>query len=75
MTTTVSKRMTITVPDSVYIDLEVWAEHQGRPTANLAAYLIEVGIRDAKRRGEFKSQDDRQSQLERSQGTNGGFKP
>lgn len=49
----VSKRFTVTVPDSVFEDLEVWSNAQGRPTANLAAFLIEVGIRGAKESGEF----------------------
>ena len=50
----VSKRIMVTIPDSVYNDLTEWAEQQGRPTANLAAYLVEVGIRDGKTKGEFK---------------------
>jgi hypothetical protein len=50
----VSKRIYVTLPDTVHEDLEGWAEYQGRPTANLAAYLIELGIREAKERGEFK---------------------
>lgn len=29
-------------------DLEAWAKYQGRPTANLGAYLVESGIRKAK---------------------------
>ncbi len=49
----VSKRFTVTLPDSVFEDLEVLADAQGRPTANLAAFLIEIGIRQAKEGGEF----------------------
>ncbi|WP_396336369.1 ribbon-helix-helix domain-containing protein [Fischerella sp. JS2] len=48
-----SKRFTVTLPDSVFEDLEVLADIQGRPTANLAAFLIEIGIRQAKESGEF----------------------
>lgn len=48
----VSKRINITLPDSVLEDLEWWADAQGRPTANLAAYLIEVSIKEAKARNE-----------------------
>lgn len=51
----VSKRFTVTVPDSVFEELENWADCQGRPTANLAAYLIEAGIRQAKLEGEYKT--------------------
>ncbi len=51
----VSKRVNLTLPDVVYDELEAWAEFQGRPTANLAAYLVESAIREAKERGEFKT--------------------
>jgi hypothetical protein len=57
----VSKRFTVTIPDSVFDDLEEWADYQGRPTANLAAYLIEAGIRQAKVEGEFKTLKDEPS--------------
>jgi CopG-like RHH_1 or ribbon-helix-helix domain, RHH_5 len=49
----VSKRFTVTVPDSVFEDLEILADTQGRPTANLAAFLIELGIKQIKESGEF----------------------
>lgn len=49
----VSKRFTITVPDSLFEELEEWAESQGRPTANLAAFLVEVGVKNAKDKGDF----------------------
>jgi predicted DNA-binding protein len=49
----VSKRFTVTLPDSVFENLELLAQAQGRPTANLAAFLIEVGISQIKERGEF----------------------
>ncbi|KYC37393.1 hypothetical protein WA1_48215 [Scytonema hofmannii PCC 7110] len=48
-----SKRINVTLPDSVLEDLEAWAEFQGRPTANLAAFLIEMSIKLAKHNGEF----------------------
>ncbi|GAB1540506.1 hypothetical protein NUACC21_31750 [Scytonema sp. NUACC21] len=48
-----SKRINVTLPDSVLEDLEVWAAYQGRPTANLAAFLIEMSIKLAKDNGEF----------------------
>ena len=49
----VSKRVNLTIPDVVYEELEAWAEYQGRPTANLAAYLVESAIRKAKEKGEL----------------------
>lgn len=45
MDKTVSKRFTVTLPDAVFEDLEKWAGSEGRPTANLAAYLIEQAVR------------------------------
>lgn len=49
-----SKRVNLTLPDLVYEELEAWAEYQGRPTANLAAYLVESAIRKAKEKGEYR---------------------
>lgn len=48
-----SKRINVTLPDTVLEDLERWAQVQGRPTANLAAFLIEIAIKQAKERGEI----------------------
>ena len=60
--TDVSKRVNLTLPDIVYDNLEAWAEYQGRPVANLAAYLVESSIREAKEKGEFKTMKDKESQ-------------
>jgi hypothetical protein len=46
--------------------LEAWAEYQGRPVANLAAYLVESSIREAKEKGEFKTLKDKESQKSES---------
>ena len=51
----VSKRVLVTLPDTVSADLEAWAEYQGRATANLASFLIELGLRQAKAAGEFRT--------------------
>lgn len=63
-----SKRVNLTLPDVVYEDLEAWAEYQGRPTANLAAYLVESAIREAKEKGEFRilEKSNKESQTETS---------
>ncbi len=50
---TVSKRIHVTLPDSIYEALERWADNQGRPTANLAAFLIEVAVLEAQKTGEI----------------------
>ena len=50
----VSKRIMVTLPDAVAEELERWAGQQGRPTANLAAFLIETSIQTAKDRGDIK---------------------
>ena len=49
----VSKRVNLTLPDVVYEDLERWASLQGRPPANLGAFLVESAIRKAKELGEL----------------------
>ena len=52
----VSKRINVTLPDSVVDELEDWANAQGRSLANLAAFLLEVALKEAKDRGEIPSQ-------------------
>jgi hypothetical protein len=49
----VSKRVFVTLPDVVFEHLETWAEMQGRPTANLAGFIIETAIRKAIESGEL----------------------
>lgn len=49
----VSKRVFVTLPDAVFEELEQWANLEGRPTANLAAFLIETAVKEAKERGEI----------------------
>lgn len=48
-----SKRVNLTLPDVVYEDLERWAGLQGRPPANLGAFLVEAAIRKARESGEL----------------------
>lgn len=43
----VSRRVNVTLPDDAFEALDNWAELQGRPTANLAAFIIETAIREA----------------------------
>lgn len=49
----VSKRIHITLPDSIYEALERWADKQGRPTANLGSFLIEIAVLEAQKTGEI----------------------
>lgn len=49
----VSKRVGLTLPDGVFEELVEWADQQGRPAANLAAFLVETAIREAKESGEY----------------------
>ena len=49
----VSKRINVTLPDAVAELLEKWADHEGRPTANLAAYIIETAVREAETQEKF----------------------
>ena len=48
------KRITVTLPDQIAEALEEWASQQGRPTANLASFLIEQGIIQAQDKGLYK---------------------
>jgi hypothetical protein len=41
-----SKKFSVTVSDAIFKELEDMAEKEGRTTANLAAYLIEAGLRE-----------------------------
>ena len=52
----VSKRINVTLPDSVVDELEDWANAQGRSLANLAAFLLEMALKEAKEKGEIPSQ-------------------
>lgn len=47
------KRITVTLPDQIAEALEEWASQQGRPTANLASFLIEQGINQAQEKGSY----------------------
>ena len=53
----VSKRINVTLPDSVVEELEQWADNQGRSLANLAAFLLESSLKDAKAKGEIPAQE------------------
>ena len=48
-----SKRVYLTLADKVYDALERWADDQGRPVANLAAYLVEKAIEQAEAEGKI----------------------
>ncbi|MEL7502823.1 MAG: ribbon-helix-helix protein, CopG family [Cyanobacteria bacterium J06554_6] len=39
-------RFTITLPDKLAKALEEWADDEGRTRANLATFLVELGIRE-----------------------------
>lgn len=56
----VSRKFSVTVPDYVFEDLELLAQIQGRPTAALAAFLIETAMREAKERGELPPKEHNQ---------------
>lgn len=48
-----SKRVGLTVPDTIHDKLERWAKAEGRPLANLCNFLIEKAVRDAEERGDI----------------------
>ncbi|MEB3277712.1 MAG: helix-turn-helix domain-containing protein [Lyngbya sp.] len=53
-----SRRVNITLPDAIYEDLEAWADSQGRTIANLAAFIVETEVRNAKKQGQIQTQND-----------------
>ncbi|NEN97241.1 MAG: hypothetical protein F6J94_16540 [Moorea sp. SIO1F2] len=46
-----SKRIQVTLPDRIADDLQRWADYDGRPLSNLAAYLLERAVTEAKKEG------------------------
>lgn len=52
-----SKRIGLTVPDTIQEKLERWAKAEGRPVANLCNFLIEKAVREAEERGEIPPAD------------------
>ncbi|MGB3613773.1 MAG: hypothetical protein WBA10_08270 [Elainellaceae cyanobacterium] len=51
-----SKRIGLTVPDTIYEKLSQWADAEGRPLANLCNFLIEKAVRDAEASSELNTQ-------------------
>ncbi|NJL78519.1 MAG: hypothetical protein HC836_37550 [Richelia sp. RM2_1_2] len=48
-----SKRVHVTLPDKVFDTLQRWADDQGRPVANLVAYLVEKAVEEADTQGKI----------------------
>ena len=44
-----SKRIQVTVPDKLAEELQRWADYDGRPLSNLAAYLLKRAVSEAKK--------------------------
>jgi predicted DNA-binding protein len=55
-----SKRIGLTVPDTIHEKLERWAKAEGRPLANLCNFLIEAAVREAEQEGKIPSNEDQQ---------------
>jgi predicted HicB family RNase H-like nuclease len=53
----VSKRINLSVPDSVYEELKLWADAQGRSIGNLTAYIVEKAVDDAKAQNKIPNLD------------------
>lgn len=48
-----SKRVNVYLPDETASDLEQWAKSQGHTLSSLAAFLIDVTVKEAKEKGDF----------------------
>ncbi len=44
-----TKRIQVTLPNRLADDLQKWADYDGRPLSNLAAYLLERAVNEAKK--------------------------
>lgn len=66
----VSKRVHVTLPDKAFDALQRWADDQGRPVANLVAYLVEKAVEEAEAQGKIPS-DKEQQQKRSSTNTSG----
>ena len=55
-----SKRVHVTLPDKVFDALQRWADDQGRPVANLVAYLVEKSVEEADQQGKIPSDEKQQ---------------
>jgi len=58
----VSKRVHVTLPDKAFDALQRWADDQGRPVANLVAYLVEKAVEEAEAQGKIPSDKEHQQQ-------------
>ena len=67
MVKTVSKRILVTLPDSIYEDLEAWAKGDGRPVANLAGFILESEVIAGRNDGRI---DVAKQRLEAAEGGN-----
>jgi hypothetical protein len=38
-------KLSVNIPEEVATDLQQWADEEGRPRANLAAFLLELAVR------------------------------
>ena len=55
---TMSKRVGLTLPDTIHDKLERWAKSEGRPIANLCNFLLEKAVREAEDKGEIPPAQD-----------------
>lgn len=53
-----SKRIQVTLPDKAAADLEKWADFEGRSVSNLAGYLLQKAIDEARQQGMIKDEPD-----------------
>jgi hypothetical protein len=52
-----SKRIQVTLPDKALADLEKWANDEGRSVSNLASYLLQKALDEARERGTIRDDE------------------
>ena len=66
-----SKRISVTLPDDVLEELELWALQQGRKPAGLASFLLESAVRQNRSRIDLPEElSQKLKRLAESQGLN-----
>lgn len=54
-----TRRLAVYLPDPIYKQLEQWANEERRPISNLAAFLLEMSVRQNEERKQQQQNQDK----------------
>ena len=60
------KRTTIRIPDHIVDDLERWAKERGQGFATVCSMAVELGVKQARERGEIPPPPEKKENQEKS---------